>query len=113
MPVKKTQNKSGTKRAAKNSSKQSAKRAAPRSEKAQTTEEIFRVKGEELIAKVKEIIKEGNARRLIIKDKKNHVLIEFPLTIGVVATVLAPVLAAIGAIAALITECSITVERDK
>jgi hypothetical protein len=95
--------------------KKSTKKAAPKNgpSRKQTTEETIKVKGEELIAKVKEIIKEGNARRLIIKDKKGHVMIEFPLTIGVVATVIAPVLAAIGAIAALITECSITVERGK
>ncbi len=74
--------------------------------------ETFKVSGETLISKVKELIKEGNVRRIIIKDKNNKTLVEFPLTIGVVGTLLAPVLAAVGAIAALITECSITVERD-
>jgi hypothetical protein len=73
--------------------------------------EKFSVKGEDLIKKVKDIIKEGNARRIIITDKSDKTLIEVPLTIGVVGAVLAPVLAAVGAIAALVTECTITVEK--
>lgn len=77
-----------------------------------TTNEEFKVNGEDLIAKVKELINEGNVRRIIIKDKKGKNLIELPLTIGVAAAVLAPVLAAVGAIAALVTECSIVVERE-
>lgn len=75
--------------------------------------EEFKVNGEELLAKVKEIIREGNVRRLIIKDKDGKTLIEIPLTVGVVGIVLAPVLAAVGAIAALVTECSIIVERNE
>lgn len=78
-----------------------------------TTQEEFKLNGEELIAKVKELVKEGNVRRIIIKDKEGKTLIEVPLTIGVVGIVLAPVLAAVGAIAALVTECSIIVERDE
>jgi len=81
--------------------------------KSTSTSETFRVKGEELLTKVKELIHEGNVRRIIIKDKKNKVLVEFPMTVGVVGTVIAPVLAAIGAIAALVGECSIIVERRK
>ena len=73
--------------------------------------EEFKVNGEELIAKVKQLIAEGNVRRMIIKDKDGKTLIEIPLTIGVVGIVLAPVLAAVGAIAALVTECTILVER--
>lgn len=75
------------------------------------TYEEFRVKGEDLLGKVKQLIAEGNVRRVIIKDKDDKVLIEAPLTIGVVGIVFAPVLAAIGAIAALVTECTILVER--
>ncbi|MEK7517643.1 MAG: DUF4342 domain-containing protein [Patescibacteria group bacterium] len=75
-------------------------------------EETFHVTGEKLLEKVKATIKEGNVRRIIIKDKKGKVLVEFPLTIGVVGVVLAPMLAAIGAIAALVTQCSITVQRE-
>jgi hypothetical protein len=76
-------------------------------------EETFKVNGEELIKKVKDLIKEGNVRKLIIKGSKGQTIIEFPLTVGVVITVLAPVLAAVGAIAALISECTITVVREK
>ena len=78
----------------------------------QNLEETFHVKGEKLLEKVKELIREGNVRRIIIKDKKGKVLVEFPLTFGVVGAVLAPMLAAIGAIAALVTQCSITVQRE-
>lgn len=74
--------------------------------------EEFKVNGDELLAKVKQLIKEGNIRRLIIKDKAGKVLIEVPLTIGVVGIALAPILAAVGAIAALVTDCSIVVERE-
>lgn len=74
-------------------------------------QEEFRVNGDELLAKVKQLIAEGNVRRISIKDKDNKTLVELPLTIGVVGVVLAPVLAAVGAIAALVTECSIIVER--
>ena len=77
----------------------------------QSKNETFTVKGDELVKRIKELIHEGNVRRIIIKDKNGVSLIEFPLTLGVVGSVFAPVLAAVGAMAALITECSITVER--
>lgn len=80
--------------------------------KKQSTETTFKVKGEELLKKVKELIREGNVRRITIKDKKGKTIIVIPLTIGVVGAVLAPVLAAIGAIAALVSECTISVERE-
>lgn len=80
-------------------------------EKTHTTKEEFKVNGEQLLSKVKEIINEGNVRRLIIKDKSGKTVIEVPVTVGVVGIVLAPALAAIGAIAALVTECTIIVER--
>jgi len=75
-----------------------------------TTEE-FTVNGEELVTKVKSLINEGNIRRIIIKDVEGKTLVEFPLTIGVIGAVLAPILAAVGAIAALVTKCTIVVER--
>lgn len=75
--------------------------------------EEFKVNGEELLGKVKELIREGNVRRIIIKAKDGKTLIEIPLTMGVVGLLIAPVLAAVGAIAALVTECSIIVERDE
>jgi hypothetical protein len=77
-----------------------------------STFEQFEIKGEQLLSKVKELIEEGNVRRIIIKDKTGKELVTFPLTIGVVGAVLAPVLAAVGALAALVTECTITVERE-
>ena len=84
----------------------------PTAKKTKKTE-TFRVKGENLLGKVKDLIKEGNVRRLIIKDRTGKVLVEFPLTIGVVGALIAPALAAIGAIAALVTECEIVVEREE
>ena len=80
---------------------------------AKTTTEEFKVNGEDLLAKVKQLINEGNVRRIIIKNKEGKSLVELPLTIGIVGAVLAPVLAAVGAIAALVTECTIIVEREK
>jgi hypothetical protein len=74
--------------------------------------EEFHVNGEELLGKIKEIIHQGNIRRVIIKDKDGKVLIEFPLTLGVVGFVLAPTLAAVGAIAALVTEATVVVEKE-
>ncbi|HEX7568375.1 MAG TPA: DUF4342 domain-containing protein, partial [Anaerolineaceae bacterium] len=65
----------------------------------------------ELLAKIKQLVHEGNIRRIIIKDKDGKVLIEFPLTFGVIGLVLAPTLAAVGAIAALVTEATIVVEK--
>ena len=73
--------------------------------------EEFKTTGEELIAKVKELIHEGNVRRLSIVNDEGKTLIEVPLTLGVVGIVLVPTLAALGAIAALVTDCSIVVEK--
>ncbi len=81
--------------------------------KKKTTQETFELKGEDLVKKVKELVHEGNVRRIIIKNKEGKTLIEFPLTFGVVGALIAPVLAAVGAIAALVSECSITVEREE
>ncbi len=74
--------------------------------------EEFRVNGEELLAKIKQLVHEGNIRRIIIKNKDGAVLMELPLTFGVVGALLAPTLAAIGAIAALLTEATVVVEKD-
>lgn len=80
------------------------------SEQEKKTEE-FVVTGDNLVAKVKEIIKTGNASEIIIKNEKNETLIKFPVTIGVVGVIVAPVLAAVGAVAALVTECKIVVVK--
>lgn len=83
------------------------------SEKKSAPQEEFKVNGEELLGKVKQLIQEGNVRRIIIKDKGGKTIVEFPLTVGVVGAVLAAPLAAVGTIAALVTECSIVVVRDE
>lgn len=75
--------------------------------------EEFVVTGDNLVAKVKELIKTGNVTEIIIKNDKDETLIKFPVTVGVVGIVIAPVLAAIGAIAALVTECKIVVVRGE
>ena len=75
--------------------------------------EEFRVEGEKLIAKIKELIHEGNVRRIIIKDKEGKTVMEIPMTLGVVGVLIAPQLAAIGAIAALLTEATILVEKSE
>lgn len=77
-----------------------------------TREEEFKINGEELLKKVKQLINEGNIRRITIKNKDGKSIMEIPLTIGVVGVVLAPILAAVGAVAALVTECTLVVERD-
>ncbi len=76
-----------------------------------TKKEEFKVSGEELISKIKALIKEGNIRRIIIKNEKDETLIEIPLAYAVVGALLAPTLAAVGAIAALVTKCTIIVEK--
>jgi Domain of unknown function (DUF4342) len=77
---------------------------------AQSRIETIKVEGGQLIDRVKQLIHEGNVRRVIIKQGE-HTIVEFPLTVGVVGALLAPVLAALGAMAALITECTVEVER--
>ncbi len=74
-------------------------------------QEEFRVEADQIITKIKELVHEGNIRRLTIKNEEGQTLIEIPLTLGVVGAILLPVWAAIGAIAALATKCTIVVER--
>jgi hypothetical protein len=76
-----------------------------------TNTEEFTVNGEELLSRIKELIRKGNIRRVIIKNKEGRILMEIPLTLGVVGALLAPSLAAIGAIAALLTEATVVVEK--
>lgn len=80
--------------------------------KKEAKEETIKATGETLLKTVKELIAEGNVRHITIKDKNEKIIAEFPLTIGVVATALLPVFAAVGALAALIGECTIAVERE-
>ena len=72
--------------------------------------EEFSISGEALIEKIKELVHEGNIRRIIIKDKDDKVLVDIPLTVGVLGALVAPQLAALGAIAALVTDITIVVE---
>jgi DNA-binding Lrp family transcriptional regulator len=72
--------------------------------------EEFRLSGEEVLGKVKELLHEGNIRRIVIKQDGRTVM-ELPLNLAIVGVVLAPVLAAVGAFAALVSDCSIVVER--
>ena len=74
--------------------------------------EELQVVGEQLLAKVKELIHEGNVRRVIIKQD-GHTLVEIPLTFGLAGVILAPTFAAIGVIGALIAQCSIEVVRSE
>ena len=76
-----------------------------------TVTEEFHVSGEAVVSKIKELVREGNIRRITIKNDEGRTLIEIPLTIGLIGTVLLPVWAAIGAIAALVANLTIAVER--
>ena len=80
--------------------------------KGRRTREEHRVSGDKVISKIKELIHQGNVRRIIIKNEEGRSLIEVPLSVGVVGAVLAPMWAAIGAVAALVASCSIEVERE-
>jgi hypothetical protein len=75
-----------------------------------TCKESFKVAADQLVESVKKLVHEGNVRRVIIKQD-GRTIIEFPLTVGVIGTVFAPILAAVGALAAVLTECTIEVER--
>ena len=77
------------------------------------TKESIKTQGEKVLNKVKELVKEGNVRKISIHEKDGKELMSFPLSLGVVGAVFAPVLAAVGAMAALIGECTITVEREE
>ena len=75
-----------------------------------TTEE-FKVSGGDVVNTIKKIIAEGNARRIIIKKEDGTTIVEFPLTVGAIGALLAPILAAVGAIAVLVASCTIVVEK--
>ena len=91
-------------------------KAKTSSQKEQFKEEFrkeFKVNGEKLVSKIKELIKEGNATRVIIKNEKGREILEIPLTIGAVGILIAPVLAAVGALAVFLTECTVVVVKEK
>ena len=76
-----------------------------------TRTEVFSINGEDLVSTIKKLVHEGNIRRIAIENKDGRVLLEVPLTLGVVGALLLPTLAALGALAAIVTECKIVVER--
>lgn len=76
-----------------------------------TTREEFSVSSEDLIKKVKDLIHEGNVTRVVVKDEKGQILVEMPVTVGVIGAIIAPWMAALGVVAALATKCTIVVER--
>ena len=78
-----------------------------------TRREEHRVRGDKIVAKLKELLHEGNLRHVVIKNDDGKTLIEFPVTVGVAGALLVPVWAAVGALAALVTNCSIEVEREE
>jgi hypothetical protein len=80
--------------------------------KAGTVWESCKVEGSQLVGKVKELVREGNVRRVVVKQRGRS-LVELPLTVGVVGALAAPALAALGALAALLTECTIEIERTE
>lgn len=91
--------------------KKETKKDSKKKTEKESTKEQFKVYGHELLIKIKELIKEGNVRRIIIKNEKDKVMMEIPVTFAVIGAFFAPVLAAVGALAALMTKCTIEVER--
>jgi len=85
------------------------KKEAPKTGQPRTEE--FKLKGGEILDKIKEIIHEGNIRRITLKDESGKVFMEIPLTVGIIGAALVPVLAAIGAVAALVSKLTIVVEK--
>jgi len=79
---------------------------------AETSKESFQLQGGQVLDKVRQLIHEGNVRRITVKHD-GRIIAEFPLTVGVVGTIFAPILAAVGALAALLAECTIEVERTE
>ena len=73
--------------------------------------EEFHINGDDIVKTVKRIIDEGNARRIIIKNEKNDVVMEFPVTIGAIGALISPILVAVGAVAAILTKCTVVVEK--
>lgn len=90
-----------------------AKKAAKKPLVSKKQQEEFKVEGKKVVSKVKSLIKEGNVRKITVKDKKGKVILSLPVTAGVVGAILLPPLVVIGAVAALLTECTITVQREK
>ena len=78
----------------------------------ETSTERFRLTGEEVMAQIQRLVHEGSVRRVIVKHPDGHTIVEFPLLVGVVGAALVPVWAALGAVVALVTDCTIEVEKQ-
>ena len=83
----------------------------PHTEEASGRREKYKITGDKLISTIKELIHEGNVRHVVIKNDEGRTLIEFPVSIGIAGAVLLPVWAAIGAVAAIVTQCTVEIER--
>jgi repressor of nif and glnA expression len=77
------------------------------------TREEFSLSSDDLAEKVKQLVHEGNVRRIVVKGEEGETLVDIPVTVGSVGIVLAPVLAAVGVIAAIATRCTVVVEREE
>ena len=77
------------------------------------TKEEFTLSSDDLAEKIKQLVHEGNVRRIVVKGEKGETLVDIPVTVGLVGIVLAPVLAAVGVVAALVAKCTVVVEREK
>jgi uncharacterized protein DUF4342 len=80
--------------------------------KGKTRWEEYRVSGDKVVGKLKELVHEGNVRHIVLKNEEGRTLIELPVSVGVAGALLLPMWAAVGAVAAVVTKCSIEVERD-
>jgi hypothetical protein len=87
------------------------KRRLSMAEEKKTRTEEFKLNGDEILNKLKELLHQGNIRRIILKDESGKTFMEIPLTVGVVGAIVIPVWAAIGAIAALVSKLTIVVEK--
>jgi hypothetical protein len=87
------------------------KRRLNMAEEKKTRTEEFKLNGDEILNKLKELLHQGNIRRIILKDESGKTFMEIPLTVGVVGAIVIPVWAAIGAIAALVSKLTIVVEK--
>lgn len=91
----------------------SAKKKVKKPLVSKKTQEEFKVEGKKVVSKIKALIKEGNVRKITVKDNKGKVILSLPVTAGVIGAILLPPLIVVGAIAALVTQCTITVQREK
>jgi len=78
-----------------------------------STEEVYKLKGKQVVKKITELVKEGNVKRITVRDNKGKTIFVMPVTVGVIGAVLAAPLVVVGAVVAMVTECEISVDRSK